>query len=171
MDQGSAEQQDYVDRLIEAITYAHEPEVIGAKALAYRLRRLAHRLETDIKRELAPHGIELWELELLACLIRSGPDHRLSAGQLMAQLQLTSGAITNRVARLEGNGWLTRELDPNDRRSVLVTLTPAGHERAVEVFAIKTDAEFSLLSSIPADAQRRINDDLRTVLIALEGPA
>ena len=170
MDQGQVEQQDYVDQLIGAMTRAHEPEVTEAKALAYRLRRLAHRLETDMKRELAPHGIELWELELLACLIRSGPDHRLSAGQLMAQLQLTSGAITNRVARLEGNGWLTREVDPNDRRSVLVALTPAGHERALEVFAIKTDAEFSLLSSISPAAQRRINKELRTVLLALEGP-
>jgi len=171
MDQRSAGQQDYVDRLIGAMTHTHEPDVTEAKALAYRLRRLAHRLETDIKRELAPHGIELWELELLACLIRSGPDHRLSAGRLMAQLQLTSGAITNRVARLEGKGWLVREVDPNDRRSVLVTLTPAGYERALEVFSIKTDAEFSLLASIPPDAQRRINEDLRSVLIALEGPA
>ncbi|WP_194895667.1 MarR family winged helix-turn-helix transcriptional regulator [Catenulispora pinisilvae] len=167
----AADQQDYVDRLIEAMTGTYEPEVAEAKALAYRLRRLAHRMETDIKRELSPHGIELWELELLACLIRSRPGHQLSAGQLMAQLQLTSGAITNRVARLEGNGWLTREIDPNDRRSVLVTLTPAGMERAFEVFAIKTDAEFSLLSPIPLTAQRRINDDLRTVLIALEGQA
>jgi DNA-binding MarR family transcriptional regulator len=89
----------------------------------------------------------------------------------MAQLQLTFGAITNRVARLEAKGWLTRDLDPNDRRSVLATLTPAGYERALEVFSVKTDTEFSLLSSIPLDAQRWINDELRTVLIALAGQA
>ncbi|MEY9895667.1 hypothetical protein ABIA31_009357 [Catenulispora sp. MAP5-51] len=54
MDQGPAEHQDYVDRLIGAMTHAHDPAVTEAKALAYRLRRLAHRLETDIKRELTP---------------------------------------------------------------------------------------------------------------------
>lgn len=164
-------EQDYVDKLIGVVARTHDPTVAEAKALAYRLRRLAHRLETDIKRELAPHGIELWELELLACLNRAEPDHRLSAGQLMAQLQLTSGAITNRVANLERNGWVTRDFDPNDRRCVLVTLTPAGAERAYDVFATKTNAEYTLLSPLSSATQRRINDELRTLLISLEGPA
>ncbi|MBB4688575.1 MarR family winged helix-turn-helix transcriptional regulator [Amycolatopsis jiangsuensis] len=166
-----AGQQDYVDRISEVLAEEYEPEVAQAKLLAYRVRRLAHRLETEIKRELAPHGIELWELELLACLIRAAPDHRLSAGRLMAQLQLTSGAVTNRVSRLERNGWLTRDFDPADRRSVLVTLTPAGHERAMEVFGVKTAAEHALLSALSPSAQNTLNDDLRTVLLDLEGPA
>jgi DNA-binding MarR family transcriptional regulator len=89
----------------------------------------------------------------------------------MAQLQLTSGAITNRVSQLERNGLLTRDFDPNDRRSVLVTLTPAGSARALEVFAFKTDAEVSLFAPISLAGQRRINDELRTLLISLEGPA
>jgi DNA-binding MarR family transcriptional regulator len=164
-------QQDYVDKMIEVIA-AHDgsdPDVVRAKALAYRVRRLAHRLETEIKRELTPHGVELWELELLACLIRTEPEHRLSAGALMAQLQLTSGAITNRVSRMESSGWVSRELDPDDRRSVLVSLTPAGQRRAMEVFGVKTEAENALLSALSPAAQRRLNDDLRTVLIALEG--
>jgi DNA-binding MarR family transcriptional regulator len=32
------------------------------------------------------------------------------------------------IARLEQQGWLARTGDPNDRRGVLVTLTPAGRE-------------------------------------------
>lgn len=164
-------QQDYVDRIIEVQANRHEPDVVQAKALAYRVRRLAHRLETEIKRELAPHGVELWELELLACLLRTEPEHRLSAGALMTQLQLTSGAITNRVSRLERNGWVTRDFDPDDRRSVLITLTPAGEKRAFDVFGAKTDAEHALLSALSPAAQRRLNDDLRTLLLALEGPA
>jgi DNA-binding MarR family transcriptional regulator len=170
-----AGQQDFVDTIIEVIGRWHgswqDPEIAESKALAYRVRRLAHRLETDLKRELAPHGIELWELELLACLLRAEPDHRLSAGTLLTQLQLTSGAITNRVRRLELNGWVTRDLDPDDRRSVLVTLTPAGKKRALEVFSAKTDTWYALLSALSPADQRRLNDDLRTVLLALEGPA
>lgn len=164
-------EQDYVDQLIEVAARTHAPDAIEAKALAYRLRRLAHRLETDMKRELAPHGVELWELELLACLIRAEPDHRLSAGQLMAQLQLTSGAITNRVTRLEREGWVSRDFAPNDRRSVLVTLTPAGAERARAVFDIKTGIEHEVLSPLSPASQKRINEELRTLLIFLEGPA
>ncbi|WP_236795580.1 MarR family winged helix-turn-helix transcriptional regulator [Amycolatopsis sp. GM8] len=164
----SSGRQDYVDRLTEVVADRHDPEVMQAKALAYRVRRLAHRLETEIKRELAPHGIELWELEMLACLKRTEPEHRLSAGQLMTELQLSSGAVTNRVTRLERNGWVTRDFDPGDRRSVLVTLTPAGEKRALEVFAFKTDAEYALLSALGPAAQRRLNDELRKVLLSAE---
>jgi DNA-binding MarR family transcriptional regulator len=168
-------QQDFVDTMIEVMGHWHgswqDPEMAESKALAYRVRRLAHRLETDLKRELAAHGIELWELELLACLLRAEPDHRLSAGALMTQLQLTSGAITNRVRQLELNGWVARDFDPDDRRSVLVTLTPAGKNRALEVFSAKTETEHALLSALTPAEQRRLNDDLRTVLLALEGPA
>ena len=57
-------QQDFVDTMIEVIGYWHgrwqDPEMAESKALVYRVRRLAHRLETDLKRELAPHGTELW---------------------------------------------------------------------------------------------------------------
>ncbi|WP_206308859.1 MarR family winged helix-turn-helix transcriptional regulator [Streptomyces sp. A1136] len=159
-----------MDELIEVVADQHSPQAAQAKALAYRVRRLAHRLETEMKRELAPYGIELWELELLACLRRCEPEHRLSAGQLATQLQLTSGAVTNRVRRLESNGWVIRDFDPVDRRSVLITLTPAGAKRASEVFAAKTKAELALLSALSPTAQSRLNDDLRTVLLALEKP-
>ena len=75
------------------------------------------------------------------------------------------------VSRLERNGWVTRDFDPDDRRSVLITLTPAGEKRAFDVFGAKTDAEHALLSALSPAAQRRLNDDLRTLLLALEGPA
>ncbi|MEG8182801.1 MarR family transcriptional regulator [Nocardia terpenica] len=164
----SPEPPDYVDEMMAVLVGRGADRAAEAKALAYRIRRLAHRLETEIKRELAPLGIELWELELLACLIRTEPDHRLSAGQLVTDLQLTSGAITNRVRQLEQKGWVTRDFDPTDRRSVLITLTPAGEKRAMEVFAVKTDTEHAALSALSPATQRRINNDLRTVLLALE---
>jgi DNA-binding MarR family transcriptional regulator len=167
--------QDFVDTMNEVIGHWYSDwqgsEMAESKALAYRVRRLAHRLETELKREFAQSGIELWELELLACLLRAEPDHRLSAGALMTQLQLTSGAVTNRVSRLEANGFVTRDFDPDDRRSILVTLAPEGKERAMKVFGAKTQTEHALFSALSPDAQRRLNDDLRTVLLALEGPA
>jgi len=50
---------------------------------------------------------------------------------------------------------VTRDFDPDDRRSVLVTLTPAGKSRALEVFSAKTETEHALLSALsPADQRR-----------------
>ncbi|WP_344855060.1 MarR family winged helix-turn-helix transcriptional regulator [Amycolatopsis ultiminotia] len=160
---------DFVDGIVSVIADSHAPDVVQAKALAYRLRRIAHRLELEIKRELAPHEIELWELEMLACLIRAEPDHRLSAGALVTQLQLTSGAVTNRVTQLERKGLVSRDFDPADRRSILVSLTAAGAERADHVLGVKTNAERALLASLSPASQRRLNRELRTLLISLEG--
>ncbi|AHH95654.1 MarR family winged helix-turn-helix transcriptional regulator [Kutzneria albida] len=164
-----AQSRDHIDDLTDHLVGTHSPEELAAKALAYRLRRVAHRLETEIKRELAPHGIELWELELLACLRRAEPKQRLTAGELMTQMQLTSGAVTNRVSQLERKGWVSRQLDESDRRVVLVALTEQGRERATQVFGTKTRAELAMLSALDPERQARMNEDLRTLLISLEG--
>jgi hypothetical protein len=39
------------------------------------------------------------------------------------------------------------------------------------VFSAKTDTWHAPLSVLPPADQRQLNDDLRTVLLALEGPA
>ncbi|GAA2306656.1 MarR family transcriptional regulator [Streptomyces caniferus] len=161
--------RDRVDGMIDVISSAHDLTDLESKALVYRLRRVAHHMETELKRELTRYGIELWELELLACLRRAVPHHRLSAKDLMAQMQLTTGAVTNRVSRLEAKGWVSRELDPADRRSVLVTLTERGLDRATQVFATKTEAERTLLSAFTHEQQQELNAVLRTLLISLEG--
>ncbi|MGQ4516151.1 MarR family transcriptional regulator [Streptomyces sp. DW26H14] len=158
---------DYVDGLVGVLAQTHTPAQLEAKALAYRLRRITHRLETELKRELVPHGIELWALELLACLLRA-PGRRLTASRLAAEMQLTSGAVSNRVAKLEAKGLLVRDFAPHDRRSVTVTLTHEGASCAEAVFATKTETELRLFSPLSAEDRRRLNSSLRTVLLSLE---
>jgi DNA-binding MarR family transcriptional regulator len=79
--------------------------------------------------------------------------------------------ITNRVARLERQGWVRRDIDPADRRQVLVTLTPAGQQRADTILAIKTTAEQRLLGQADPAAIERMCEDLSNLLLAIEGPA
>ncbi|WP_375488919.1 MarR family winged helix-turn-helix transcriptional regulator [uncultured Mycobacterium sp.] len=161
---------DRVDALMRVAGEETPAAAREAKALAYRIRRIARRLENEMRRELSGYGIELWELELLAALIRARPHHQLTAGELAAELQLTSGTITNRITRVENKGWIHRHIDPSDRRQILVTLTPQGHTRAREVFATKTLTEATLLAPLSAAKQHQLNNDLRVLLVALEGP-
>jgi DNA-binding MarR family transcriptional regulator len=163
---------DRVDRLMGFLRREDPANATSAKALAYRLRRASHHVDREIRRELAPLGIELWELEILAALRRSGgPPYRLTAGALLEETQLTSGAITKRVARLEERGWVRREINPEDRRQILVVLTDEGLERAVSVFGVMSKTEESLLERLGERALGRMNDDLRGLLLMLEGPA
>ncbi|PFG50425.1 MarR family transcriptional regulator [Amycolatopsis sulphurea] len=156
--------RDHVDGVMAQITELTEDERIS-KALSMRLLRVARHLENELRRELAAFGIELWELELLGALMRSGPPHRLSAGELLTCMHLTSGGVTKRVAGLEAKGLVRRDVNPDDRRQILVSLTEEGQSRGKEVFSTKTQAETRLLAALPAPVRSGLNDDLRRLLL------
>jgi DNA-binding MarR family transcriptional regulator len=143
---------------------------VVAKATAARLRRLANHLERELRRDLLPLEIEMWELEVLLTL-RRAPEHQLTAGALLRYCQVTSGAISNRLARLESRGWVRRDICPSDRRQVLVTLTPDGETRAAALIATKTETEQRMLANLDRDVLERLSTDLRTLLLSIEGPA
>ena len=172
MDNDGQHELDRVDGLMGFLHGEDPSRATRAKALAYRLRRASRRVDREIRRELAPLGIELWELEILSALRRTeGPPYRLTVGALLQEAQLTSGAITKRVARLEGKGWVRREIDPEDRRRIVVTLTDSGLERAEKVFGVMSKAEETLLEKLGEENLDRMNSDLRELLLMLEGPA
>lgn len=162
---------DRVDELMGFLRRDDPARATPAKALAHRLRRASHYIDREIRRELAPHGIELWELEILAALRQAGgPPYQLTSGALLEQAQLTSGAITKRVAYLEEKGWVRREIDTGDRRRIMVTLTEKGLGRAEAVFGVMTKTEKDLLTGLGEEVIERINSDLRELLLILEGP-
>jgi DNA-binding MarR family transcriptional regulator len=75
-------------------------------------------------------GVTSNELEVLGTLVARGP---LSAGDIAKRTGLTSGAVTRLIDRLVERGSVRRRPDPEDRRRVLVEITPAAL-RACEPF-------------------------------------
>ena len=65
---------------------------------------------------------------MLGSLLRAGAPFQRSPGQLAKRFDLTSGAMTNRLDRLEAEELIRRLPDPDDRRGVIVELTPKGRE-------------------------------------------
>ena len=162
--------RDRADVLVDLLGEQDSGLDAATKKLSVRVRRLANHVERELRRELAAEGIEVWELEVLLALHRA-PGQRLSAGALLRGSQVTAGAITNRVARLEKQGWVRRDIAPADRRQVLVTLTDEGLRRADELVAIKTVTEQRLFAGLDRATMARMSDDLRILLLSLEGPA
>jgi DNA-binding MarR family transcriptional regulator len=76
-------------------------------------------------------GINQTDLICLDLLVRQGP---LSAGQVAAALGLTTAAISAMATRLEAGGYAHREMDPNDRRRVLIHASPTGTRHAFSLF-------------------------------------
>ncbi len=71
------------------------------------------------------------DFAILELLLHRG-DHPVNA--IGKRVELTSGSITTAVDRLEERGLVVRELDENDRRARVVSLTPEGRARIRRAF-------------------------------------
>jgi DNA-binding MarR family transcriptional regulator len=88
--------------------------------------------EFDKLSQAVAERIGLSQTELLAMDLISRGEH-VTAGHLARELNLTTGAITGLVDRLEKAGYARRHADPDDRRKVLVTAT-AREKRIRELY-------------------------------------
>lgn len=79
----------------------------------------------------ARYGLGITDMRAMSILLRNGPQ---SAGDLMAQLHVTSGAVTGVINRLESAGLARREGDPQDRRRVVVVVDAEGLESRENVY-------------------------------------
>ncbi|MEV6371270.1 MarR family transcriptional regulator [Micromonospora musae] len=132
-----------------------------------RIQRASRLLERELGRNFALYGLQLWEFDVLATLRRAGPPYRLTTGALVEASMVTSGAITNRIDRLVARELVTRETDPSNRRSVLVTLTSQGRDLIDEVVVQHVDVETKLLTWLSPTEQERLSGLLRKLLIGL----
>jgi len=118
------------------------------------LWRAAKLLADDRRRTLGRIGIEDSTLDLLSTLRRSGPPYTLTTRELGERTLVTAGAISQRVARAEADGLVSRAASDRSRRAVGVTLTPHGH-RTIEaaVTALLTHEE-ELVARLDPEAVR-----------------
>jgi DNA-binding MarR family transcriptional regulator len=89
------------------------------------LRRLVLERQRFLSHLCRRLGVTRTEFDALDELSQHGS---LTPGQLGERLSLTSGSVTALVDRLERLGWAARERHPDDRRKVVVRLTPAAVE-------------------------------------------
>jgi DNA-binding MarR family transcriptional regulator len=90
------------------------------------LRRITQALDTHSKALEGSAGLTLSQVLVLSALRpETAP---LSAGYLAQRVSLTQGTLTSILDRLEAKHLVTRDRAAEDRRRVLVTLTPCGHE-------------------------------------------
>src|SRR5919197_3232536 len=94
-------------------------ELLGRFSLAIRASQNAS--EAFDEHVAGRLGINRTDLRALDILDQRGP---ISAGELAEAMHLSSGAVTTLVDRLERVGYAQRRRDDEDRRRVLVELTP-----------------------------------------------
>lgn len=132
-----------------------------------RIQRASRLLEHGLSEYFVGHGLQLWEFDILSTLLRSGPPYRLTAGALGLASMISSGAVTNRIDRLVARNLVTRETDPANRRSVVITLTASGHDLVSRALPGHIGNENRLLSALTPPEQQQLASLLRTLLTAL----
>jgi DNA-binding MarR family transcriptional regulator len=128
------------------------------------LWRLAKLFADDRRRVLADAGVDPATLDLLSVLRRAGSPYELSTRELARRTLVTAGAISQRVARAEDSGLVTRRPADDGSRAVVVTLTGAGHaliERTVDQVLTR---ESELVASLSPTARTQLATQLQHLL-------
>ncbi|MPS26427.1 MAG: MarR family transcriptional regulator [Alcaligenaceae bacterium] len=133
-----------------------------------RLSRLSTHMVRHAEEWLAPMGLTWETFSLIVTLRRCGPEFALKPSDLIKVSLLTSGAVTNRIDRVQARGLVVREPDPNDRRGVIVRLTPEGKALADEAIARHFDAMAGLLRPLGRQEADKLAAMLSTLLFAIE---
>ncbi|HLX20047.1 MAG TPA: MarR family transcriptional regulator [Gaiellaceae bacterium] len=91
---------------------------------------------------------------------------RITAGELARELRLSTGAVTTIVDRLEKAGYARRIADPEDRRRVLIEVTPKVNRLSADIYGAAEDIlEMSLrYSERDIDAIIRFQEQTRAWL-------
>ena len=132
-----------------------------------RLSRLARLIDTELNRVFSAHGLDRSSFDVLATLRRAGPPHRLTPVELMRASMVTSGAITQRLDRLEKRGLITRTPSELDGRRVYVSLTADGLALIDRALPDHLANEHRLLAPLTQAQRKALADTLRRLLESL----
>lgn len=159
---------DHVDEIISQWREQRPDVDVSAMAVIGRISRLERLIRPRLNSVFSQHGLESWEFDVLATLRRSGPPFRLSAGQLLESMMITSGTMTHRIDRLSEREFIRRVNDPTDRRVVLVELTEKGLVKIDQALPDHASNETRLLDSLTARERDRLIELLRKLHSSLD---
>jgi DNA-binding MarR family transcriptional regulator len=97
--------------------------------------RASRLLEVALDRDLRVHGVQLSEYEILSMLSEQ-PELSMRMSELADLVVQSRSRLTHTAARLERAGWVEREPCLDDRRGVILRLTPAGLDRTRALAAV-----------------------------------
>ncbi|WP_211785760.1 MarR family winged helix-turn-helix transcriptional regulator [Kitasatospora atroaurantiaca] len=157
---------DAVDAITEQWARVRPDLQTEAMAAFGRIFRLSRAMGDRMEQAYAPLGIGRGEFDVLGTLRRAGEPYTLSPRELTATLMLTTGGMTGRLDKLERAGLLSRSPDPNDRRGLRITLTPAGLDIVDRAVGAGLAVQQEALGALDPDEAETLNRLLRRLLDA-----
>lgn len=94
-----------------------------AQEILLNLRRIMRGMDISSRQLISEHGLTIPQLIVLQHLQEQGA---MTTGMLADLISLSPATVTGILDRLELRGLVTRERRPEDKRRVLVNVTPTG---------------------------------------------
>jgi len=163
------EERDHIDKWMDDAWLEDMPFLdLEVEGIVDRMNGLNRRLRRSLNAVIEEHGLTFQEWDVLGALRQSGPPFRRSAGSLAKRTELSSGAMTNRLDRLEKSGLVRRLPDPDDRRGVLVELTKTGEKKWVETARAQAAYENLIGAALSKREMQQLNSLLRRLMVEFE---
>ena len=142
--------ENLIDETIQ--TWAEQrPDLdFASMSLSLKLNSIVRAVSDEIASQLEGIGVNLGEFDVLATLRRHGRGAKLTPKEISAATFVTPSGLTNRLARLEKMGLISRQADPSDGRGALIKITPPGKrvaDRGIEIVLATEDRYINELST------------------------
>lgn len=159
-------EKDAIDEILDQWSEERPDLDTASLGVVIRVMTLYRSFSRQAARALEPLELEMWEYDVLSALRRQGAPYALPATRLARETDLSSGAMTNRIDRLEARGLVRRRQDRNDRRGVNVSLTARGRKLIDKAIQHRLDSARESLAALDAEQQRELARLLRTAVLA-----
>jgi DNA-binding MarR family transcriptional regulator len=167
MAEAPGEARDHVDRFLEKHAAALVGLDLSVEGIVDRIAGISRRLQRTMDETLAEFDLSYAEWKLLTTLRWREPP-RSSPGELARALELSSGAMTNRLDRMEESGLIRRLPDPEDRRGIQVELTEQGLATWQRAAHVQGEREALIAAALDQAEKEALNDLLRRLMLELE---
>ncbi len=161
------QEHDAVDRITNQWNAVRPDVDVSPIKVIGRVSRLSRLVDRRLAENFARYGIENWMYDVLATLRRSGEPYELAAGHLVRHTMVTTGAITNRIDRLEQRGLVQRTTSAADRRKVIVRLSTQGLKLVDDIVSTHMATEHEILAALTQRQQHDLAKHLSTTLLTL----
>jgi len=150
-----AGEMDHVGR-VHALWHREMPEVnVDGSAILARARRITLMARGKILALLSRYDLDSGEFYVLAALRRAGAPYALRPTELFRSLMVSSGGMTDRLRRLEKRGLVRRWPSAEDKRSMMVELTPEGCRLIEQAWREDMELENEIVASL-GSAERQL---------------
>ncbi|MCP4154672.1 MAG: MarR family transcriptional regulator [bacterium] len=128
------------------------------------LRKLERQLDAQLKEDVQCCGVSLVQCHTI---LELGKQEQINLTALSTSLQLDKSTVSRGIDTLMKQELVSRETDPNNRRSVLLSLTPKGKKTCDSINQFCDNYYKNVFRHIPGEKQEQVMESLALFAEAL----